>query len=107
MLFIFIMPENEEISKDTLEYISKLALLDLKEEEKSKLVKQLSEILVYFNKLDDIDTENVKPTTHPIEGLQNVFREDIPKKSMSKEEALKNAQHKKDGYFKAPKILKD
>ena len=100
------MPEKEEISEDTLEYISKLALLDLKEEEKSKLVKQLSEILVYFNKLNDLDTENIQPMTHPIEGLQNVFREDIPKKSLSNEEALKNAEHKKDGFFKAPKILK-
>ncbi|MFX0017787.1 MAG: Asp-tRNA(Asn)/Glu-tRNA(Gln) amidotransferase subunit GatC [Promethearchaeota archaeon] len=100
------MPEKEEISKDTLEYISKLALLDLKEEEKGKLIKQLSEILDYFNKLKDLDTENIKPMTHPIEGLKNVFREDIPKKSLSNEEALKNTEHKKDGYFKAPKILK-
>lgn len=100
------MPEKQEISKNTLEYLSKLALLNLKEEEKSKLVEQLSEILVYFNKLNDLDTENIQPMTHPIEGLQNVFREDIPKKSLSNEEALKNAEHKKDGFFKAPKILK-
>ncbi len=100
------MPEKKEISKNTLEYLSKLALLNLKEEEKSKLVEQLSEILVYFNKLNDLDTENIQPMTHPIEGLQNVFREDIPKKSLSNEEALKNAEHKKDGFFKAPKILK-
>ena len=100
------MSEKKEISKNTLEYLSKLALLNLKEEEKSKLVEQLSEILVYFNKLNDLDTENIQPMTHPIEGLQNVFREDIPKKSLSNEEALKNAEHKKEGFFKAPKILK-
>jgi len=39
--------------------------------------------------------------------LKNVFREDIPWKSLSNEEALKNAPHKKDGYFKAPRILKE
>jgi aspartyl/glutamyl-tRNA(Asn/Gln) amidotransferase C subunit len=44
--------------------------------------------------------------THPIEGLKNVFREDIPWKSLSNEEALRNAKHTKDGYFKTSKVVK-
>ena len=44
--------------------------------------------------------------THPIKGLKNVFREDVPWESLSNEEALKNAKHTKDGHFKAPRILK-
>ncbi len=101
------MPDDQEISKDTIDYISKLALLNLKEDEKEKLSKQVSDILSYFNKINDLDLSNVKPTTHPIESLKNVFREDIPGKSLSNEEALKNTEHKKDGYFKAPRILKE
>jgi len=101
------MPDNEEFSKDTINKVCKLALLELTEEEKEKFSKQLGNIVSYFKKLDDLDTTDVEPTTHPIEGLKNVFREDIPWKSLSNEEALKNAQHKKDGYFKAPRILKD
>jgi len=101
------MPEKEELSKETIEHISKLALLDLSEEEKEQLSKELGDILNYFKKLEELNTDNVKPTTHPIEGLKNVFREDIPWKSLSNEEALKNATHKKDGYFKAPRILKE
>ena len=101
------MPKKEEFSKDTIDHISKLALLDLSEEEKEKLSKQLGDILVYFRKLDDLDTSNVLPTTHPIDGLSNVFREDIPWKSLSNEDALRNAEHKKNGYFKAPRILKE
>ena len=58
-------------------------------------------------KLNDLDTENVKPMTHPIETLKNVFREDKVGKSLTNEEALKNAQYKQDGFFKAPRILKD
>jgi len=100
------MPE-EEFSKEKLEHISKLALLDLTDEEKEKLAKQLSAILDYFKKINDLDTEDVDPMSHPIEGLKNVFREDVPWKSLTNEEALKNAQHKKNGFFKAPKILKD
>lgn len=100
------MSEKEDFSEETLEHISKLALLDLSEEEKNKLAKQLGDIINYFKKLNDLDTSDVEPMTHPIEGLKNVFREDIPWKSLSNEEALKNAKHTKDGYFKASKVVK-
>jgi len=101
------MPEKKDLSKETIDYLAKLALLDLKVEEKEKIAKQLNDILTYFKKLNDLDTSNIEPTTHPIDGLQNVFREDIPRDSLKNEEATKNAQHKKDGYFKAPRILKE
>lgn len=101
------MSEKQNFSKETLDNISKLAMLDLSDKEKDKFATQLNDILNYFNKLDDLDTENVEPMTHPIEGLKNVFREDIPWKSLSNEEALKNAEHRKDGFFKAPRILKE
>jgi len=100
------MSDKEDFSEETLEHISKLALLDISDEEKNKLAKQLGDILDYFSKLNDIDTSDVKPMTHPIEGLKNVFREDIPWKSLSNEEALKNATHTKEGYFKTSKVVK-
>lgn len=100
------MRKKKEFSKDTLDHISKLALLELSEEEKDKMTNELGDILDYFKKLNDLNTENVEPTTHPIDGLKNVFREDIPWKSLSNEEATKNAKHTKDGCFKAPRILK-
>ena len=100
------MTKQEDFSKETIEYDSKLALIDLTEEEKEIFSKQLGNILSYFKKLNDLDTTNVKPTTHAIDGLKNVFREDIPWKSLTNEEALKNASHEKDGFFKAPRILK-
>ena len=101
------MTNKKEFSKETIDHISKLALIDLSEEEKERLSKELDDILNYFKKLDELDTSTVKPTTHPIDGLKNVFREDIPWESLSNEEALRNAKHKKDGYFKAPRILKE
>lgn len=101
------MPKNEDFSKDTIEHLSKLALLDLSDEEKEKLANQLGDILNYFKKINNLDTSNVKPTTHPISDLVNVFREDIPWKSLTNEEATKNSKYKQDGYFKAPRILKD
>ncbi len=101
------MNQNKELSKETIDHIAKLALLDLSEEEKVKLAKEVGDILNYFKKLDKLDTSNIKPMTHPIDGLKNVFREDIPWESLSTEDALKNAKHTKDGYFKAPRILKE
>ena len=101
------MKKKEEFSKETIDHIAKLALLDLSEEEKVKLAKEVGDILNYFKKLDNLDTSNVRPLTHPIDGLKNVFREDEPWESLSNEDALKNAKHKKDGYFKAPRILKE
>jgi aspartyl-tRNA(Asn)/glutamyl-tRNA(Gln) amidotransferase subunit C len=100
------MSDKEDFSDETLEHISKLALLEISDEEKSNLAKQLGDILNYFKKLKDLDTSDVKPMTHPIEGLKNVFREDIPWKSLSNEEALRNAKHTKDGYFKTSKVVK-
>ncbi len=101
------MAPKKEISKEILDYISKLALLELSEEEQEDFINQLENILNYFKKLEDLNTENIEPTRHPIEGLKNVFRDDIPWKSLSKRDALKNAKYTKDGYFKAPKVIKD
>ncbi len=101
------MSKKDDFSKENLDYLSKLALINLTEEEKERLAKELGDILEYFNKLNELETTNVKPLTHPIEGLKNIFREDIPTKSLSNEETLKNAKYTKDGFFKAPKIIKD
>lgn len=101
------MSEKDTFSKEDIEYISKLALLDLSEEEKERFSHQLSSILSYFKKLNNLDTSNVEPMTHPLETLKNVFRKDVVTPSLSNEEALKNAQHTQDGFFKAPRILKE
>ena len=102
------MSKKEDFSVETIEHISKLALIDLDDDEKKELAEQLKDIINYFKKLEDLDIENVEPTRHPIEGLKNVFREDKVGESLSlsNEAALKNAEHTKDGYFKAPRILK-
>ncbi|NHJ25628.1 MAG: Asp-tRNA(Asn)/Glu-tRNA(Gln) amidotransferase subunit GatC [Candidatus Lokiarchaeota archaeon] len=101
------MAKKDDFSKENLDYLSKLALINLTEEEKERLAQELGDILEYFNKLNELETTDVEPLTHPIEGLKNIFREDIPTKSLSNEETLKNAKHTKDGFFKAPKIIKD
>lgn len=92
------------VSKTDVEYIAKLAKLKFNEEELNNLTKDMNSILGYMAKLNEINTTNVEPLTHPVEG-ENVFREDKLQQSISSEEALKNASTKDDKFFKVPKVI--
>jgi aspartyl-tRNA(Asn)/glutamyl-tRNA(Gln) amidotransferase subunit C len=87
-----------------VEHIAELARLKFSGEELGDFTHQLNEILKYVEKLDELDTENVEPLSHPIEG-NNAFREDKLRPSISREEALKNAPDKDDEFFKVPKVI--
>lgn len=93
-----------KISKKDVEYVSKLAKLRLSKKEKEKFTKQLDQILKYVDKLNELDTEKVKPTSHVLP-LKNVFREDKIGKSLKVEKVLKNAPEKAKGFFKVPKVI--
>ena len=92
------------VTKKDVEYIAELAQLKFKEEELESFTHQLNEILSYVDKLNELDTENIEPLSHPIENI-NVFRNDELKQSISTEEALKNAPDKTDEFFKVPKVI--
>ena len=93
-----------KVDKDLILKVANNARLSLKEEEIKEFILQFKEILDSFAKLDEINTENIKPSFHPIE-IKNVLREDIKENCLTQEEALSNTKHKKDGYFKGPKII--
>lgn len=92
------------VSKKDVEYIASLAKLSFKEDELENYTHQLNYILTYMEKLNELDTENVEPLSHPVES-ENVFREDIPLSSTSREQALKNAPDKDEEHFKVPKVI--
>jgi len=93
-----------KISKDDVKHVARLARLRLTEEEKEKFGKQLNQILAYVEKLNELNIENVEPTSHVVP-LTNVLRKDEVKPSLSEEEALANAPERKGKYFKVPKII--
>lgn len=95
---------EKHISRSQVEHLAWLARLELTEEEKELYTAQLNEILEYFNRLSEINTENV-PLTYHVIGKVNVFREDEIQPSLQVEEALKNAPKKRNSFFEAPKIL--
>ena len=93
------------VTKNDVEHIAKLAKLEIKDDEINEFTSQLNQMLEYVDKLNELDTDKVKPLSHPVEG-ENVFREDILKESISTENALKNSASKTDKYFKVPKVIK-
>lgn len=87
-----------------VEKIALLSMLHLTEEEKKLYAEQLDSILEYINKLNELDTTDVEPTSHVLP-LKNVFREDIAGSSLSREDALRNAPDKQEGFYRVPKII--
>ncbi|OGV22465.1 MAG: asparaginyl/glutamyl-tRNA amidotransferase subunit C [Ignavibacteria bacterium RIFOXYA2_FULL_37_17] len=92
------------VTRKDVEYIAELARLKFKDEELESFTHQLNEILSYVDKLNQLDTENVEPLSHPVENI-NVFRNDELKQSIAREEALKNAPDSTEEFFKVPKVI--
>jgi aspartyl-tRNA(Asn)/glutamyl-tRNA(Gln) amidotransferase subunit C len=94
------------VTKKDVEKISELARLKFNETELENFTEEMNKILSYVEKLNELDTENVEPLSHPNETI-NVFRNDELKQSISTEDALKNAPDKDDKFFKVPKVIQD
>ncbi len=93
-----------KLSKAEVEHTALLARLELSDAEKERLTIDLNEIMGHFGKLQQLDTENVEPTSHSIP-VQNVFREDVAGPCLSVDDALSNAPEKRDGYFVVPQVV--
>lgn len=85
-------------------HVAKLASLPLKKEEIQKFQKQLSAILDYIKKLNEVNTRNVEPTSQ-VTDLENVTREDKPNPSLPQAEVLKNTKSKHNSFFKVKAIF--
>ncbi|MBA4349444.1 MAG: Asp-tRNA(Asn)/Glu-tRNA(Gln) amidotransferase GatCAB subunit C [Thermodesulfovibrio sp.] len=93
-----------KISKEEVKHIAGLSRLSLSEEETETFGSQLNKIIEYVEQLNSLDTKNIEPTSHIIP-LKNVMRDDIPKASLIKEEALKNAPDSTEKFYRVPKII--
>ena len=93
------------VSKDEVKNIAKLSKLRLEENEVDEFTKDMNRILDYMEKLNELDTENVEPLSNPLDTF-NVFRKDELKKSIDREDALKNAPDGTDEFFRVPKVIK-
>ena len=92
------------LSREQVEQVAFLARLELTSEEKDTLTDRLNQILENFTKLQELDTDAVEPTSHVIP-VENVFREDKTRPSLSVEDVLSNAPEAQDDCFAVPRIV--
>ena len=93
-----------KITQEEVAYVANLAHLEMTPDEVERMTRQLGDILGYIDKLGELDTENVRPTTHAI-SMRNAFREDEVKESLSREEALANGPLQNGEVFVVPKVI--
>jgi aspartyl-tRNA(Asn)/glutamyl-tRNA(Gln) amidotransferase subunit C len=93
-----------KISKEEVLHVASLARLDLDDADIGRLAEQIATILAYVDKLDQVETKGIVPTSHAI-SLTNAFREDSVKAHLEREKVLANAPEKEDGDFIVPKII--
>jgi aspartyl-tRNA(Asn)/glutamyl-tRNA(Gln) amidotransferase subunit C len=93
-----------KIDKETLDKIAHLSRLEISEQDEPKMLKELSAIVTFVEKLNEVDTEGVEPlTTMSLE--INSLRDDEPGEHLSHEDALRNAPAKDKDFFRVPKVL--
>jgi aspartyl-tRNA(Asn)/glutamyl-tRNA(Gln) amidotransferase subunit C len=92
------------ISIEQVKHVADLARLAMTDEEAELFTKQLDAIITFAEQLNELDTENVPPTSHVLD-MRNVMREDEPEPGLPREEVLKNAPDQQDGQFRVPAIL--
>jgi len=95
---------KEKISKEEVHHVATLARLELTEDEEERMTVQMNDILTYMDKLNELDTANIPPTTHATQ-LENVFRPDEVVDSIDRERALANAPQNDGVHFVVPKVI--
>lgn len=85
-----------------IEKVAENARLNLSDKEEEKYSEDFEKILESFSRLEEIDTEDVDPSFHPIK-IKNNSREDEKEESLNKKEVFSNTDNKEENYFKGPR----
>ena len=96
--------KEKKITLSDVEKVARLARLGISPKDKKNFERQLNNILLYMEKLDELDTRDCEPLAHVLP-LKNVLREDRVREGLGQDEALKNAPEKKDGFFIVPPVI--
>ena len=94
------------ITRQDVEHVAELARLELTAAEKDQFIAQLNSILTYIEKLNELNTTAVEPTSHVIP-MSNVFRDDQVRPSLERDLALQNAPQESHFFFKVPRIIEE
>ena len=93
-----------KITIEEVEHVATLARLEVNPEEKENLTEQMNRILDYMEKLNELDTTGVDPTSHVVD-LHNAFRVDAVKTSLPRDQTLENAPEANEEEFVVPRVI--
>ena len=93
-----------KITVADVEHIARLARLDLTAEEKIMYAGQMDAILGYVEKLKELHTDDILPTSHAVP-MENAFREDRVRPAIGVEKALANAPDRVESFYRVPKVI--
>lgn len=92
------------IDQETVDKIAHLARLELNANETQEMIKDMSKILDFMAKLNEIDTSGIEPLVYMTNEV-NILRDDIVKQEITHREALENAPKHDDEYFLVAKVI--
>ena len=92
------------IDLKTINHISKLSRISVDDEKAKKLVGDLNSIFEFIEKLNKLNTENVKPLTSVVETTLKSRTDDVTSKNI-KDQILKNSPDKNEDFFVVPRVI--
>lgn len=95
---------KSEITENMIENVAENARIKLSKDEKVQYTRECNEILDAFNRINEVDVTNTKPTLHPVP-LTPSLRTDTTQESLSQTEALSNSLYTKRGYILGPRLV--
>ena len=93
-----------KIDNETVDKIAHLARLEVNDESKEQIIKDMNNMLGFIEKLNELDTNGIEPLIYMSDEV-NVLREDEVKQEITQHEALKNAPKHDSDYIKVPKVI--
>ena len=100
-----------KVSEKDVLYVADLANLELTEDERVRMRRDLNSILDYIDRLNQLDTTGVAPMAQVAAGqsgsaqFEHAMRADVTGPSLSREDALRNAPDADGVFFKVPKVI--
>jgi aspartyl-tRNA(Asn)/glutamyl-tRNA(Gln) amidotransferase subunit C len=92
------------LTRTEIEHVARLARLELTAGEMDVFTPQMAAILSYVDKLNELETGSVVPTSHAVP-MENAFRDDITAASLGSTAVLANAPDQVAGFFRVPKVI--
>ncbi len=93
-----------QITVKDVEHVARLARLELNAQDAETFAGQMDAILAYVEKLNELDTQGIVPTSHAVP-MENSFRDDVARPGIGVEAALANAPDRSGSFYRVPQVI--